>query len=676
MVAATLNLAWRRRVVAALGAATVIGIVVVTLGPESTTRNVYASPELWITTALAALAGTQAFISSTPPNGVMPVILGPSVCFTFAILLSWGLGPAIVAQTLAMAVVTWRLHRPILEMVAALGGYSLSFIAAEAILQLGKPDPAHHHGAVRVTSDAVTVLGAAIAWLVVYSLFAIVVGRLLRPGPQTMPPRDIIIHHVLFRAALLLLSPLLAIAVHMNVGFVFLVFIPLYAVQRMAKLSAQRDLAARQDPLTGLANRDGLKVAFHTMTAAYDADSTGRAAILLADLDEFKHVNDALGHEVGDQLLVAVAQRLARLPLPGGTIARLGGDEFALLTIVHTPAQAGDLANDVIAALSEPISLDGLRVDITASIGTALHTDDEDFAAVMRHADIAMYDAKHSGGAVAAYLPGRHQDSIARLALLTDLRLALEDLDDTQIALHYQPQIDLTTGRVDGVEALLRWLHPVHGLIDTETLIGMAEHSSIMHLLTSRIIDDVVAQVGLWSAHGIHIRASINVSARDLYGDDIVPRLAGLMSRYGVEPSRIQIEITESALMGDPNRAMGTVQRISALGIAISLDDFGTGYSSLQHLRKMPISEIKIDRSFVAGMADNHDDATIVRSTIGLARSLGIRTVAEGVENEYTRTLLIEANCTLIQGWLTASPMPADDVTAWLINERIAYEPS
>jgi len=186
------------------------------------------------------------------------------------------------------------------------------------------------------------------------------------------------------------------------------------------------------------------------------------------------------------------------------------------------------------------------------------------------------------------------------------------------------------------------------------------------------VIDEVVAQVAAWSAEGLDIRASINVSSRDLYGDDVVVHLNGQMTRYAVDPSKIQIEITESALLRDPNRVAGTVTRICALGVSVALDDFGTGYSSLQHLRKLPISEIKIDKSFVAGMANNHDDAAIVRSTVEMARSLGIRTVAEGVETEYTRALLEEAGCTLAQGWLTAHPMPAQDLHGWLDQFRLA----
>jgi diguanylate cyclase (GGDEF)-like protein len=678
VVATTLDLAWRRRLAAGFGVALVAAIVVVAFNTGSAAAA-YETPQLWIMTILAALTGTQAFVSSTPQGNVMPVVLGTSLCFTFAILLSWGLGPAVIAQTGTMIVIAIRLRRSVhpFDIFGALGGYALAFITAEAVLLIAKPDPVHHHTPGRITSDALIVLAAIIAWLITYTLYTIIMSRLARPGPRTMPARDVVVQHILFRAALLMLSPLLAIAVRLNIGFVFLIFIPLWAVERMAKLSAQRDQATRQDPLTGLANRDGLKAAYNALSDVHEPHATGRAAVLLADLDDFKHVNDALGHEVGDQLLIAVARRLSQLPLGAdGAVARLGGDEFALLTTVYGPDDVHRIAIEASAALREPVMLYGLRVDIAASIGTAVDTGEDDFAAIMRHADIAMYDAKHSGVAVTAYQASTHHDSVARLALVNDLRLALEGPDDGQISLYYQPQIDLGTDRVDGVEALLRWHHPVHGAIGTELLLGMVEHSSVMHMLTTRVITDVIQQVGQWTSAGLDIRASINVSARDLYSDELVPMMAGLLKRYAVDPGRIQVEITESALMGDPQRAMGTVNRLSALGIALSLDDFGTGYSSLQHLRRMPISEIKIDRSFVAAMADNHDDAAIVRSTIGLARSLGIRTVAEGVENEYTRALLSDAGCTLIQGWLTAKPMPVRDITPWLMRARVGGSPA
>ncbi len=234
--------------------------------------------------------------------------------------------------------------------------------------------------------------------------------------------------------------------------------------------------------------------------------------------------------------------------------------------------------------------------------------------------------------------------------------------------MHYQPQVSLVTGAVEGVEALLRWRHPQHGAIDTQQLISLAEHTSVMQLVTIRVIDEVVAQLAAWNAAGVRIRAAINVSVRDLYSDTVVTHLAEQLARHRVVADQVQVEITESALLADPVRAAATVAQISALGVPVALDDFGTGYSSLQHLQRLPIAELKIDRSFVAGMADNRDDSAIVRSMIDLARSLGIRTVAEGVETEYTRQLLSAAGCGLIQGWLTARPMPGTEFAPWLAS--------
>jgi diguanylate cyclase (GGDEF)-like protein len=361
--------------------ALVIGVTAVQF--SSISYAVTHHPQLWMMTALAAFAGTQAFISTTPSAGVVPVIVCPTICFTFAILLCWGLGPALVTQLIAVVVVAWRLHRPMREAVGALGQYAVAFVAAQAVLMVGNPDPLHHHSPARVTADALSVVGAVCAWLIVYAFMSLLVARLFLTGSRAMPDRMILSHQVLFKAALLTLSPMLAIAAHLNIGFVPLIFVPLYAVERMAKLSAQRDRAARLDPLSGLANRAGLKVAFHDVSA--DTSGTPRqAALLLADLDEFKHVNDALGHEVGDQLLIAVAQRFADLDLADGAIARLGGDEFAVITSVLDQREAETVAQAMVTALSTPVSLDGLRIDIAASIGVAVQSDDEDFATLMR----------------------------------------------------------------------------------------------------------------------------------------------------------------------------------------------------------------------------------------------------------------------------------------------------
>lgn len=631
-------------------------------------------PQMWLMTALAGVAAWMAFIETATPRRI-PMIICPTICFTFAILLCWGLGPAILAQLLAFTLVAWRLRCPLLEAVESWGQHLVAFVAAGAVLWVGQPDPFERDGPTNVTTDAVAVAGAVGAWLVGFAALELV-NSLVRGS--SLRPTDlgrVVGHQALFKAAMLLLSPVLAVAAHINVGFVPMVFVPLYAVQRMARLSAERDRAARVDPLTGLANRAGLRSGFDQLLAAarppYPPPGAATGLVLLMlDLDRFKNVNDALGHDVGDRLLVAVAGRIATTRPPQATVARLGGDEFAILTTVGHPAQADATAGAVVRSLTEPISLDGLQIDVAASVGIGHHAAGEDFATLLRHADVAMYEAKKLGSSVATYAARGDQHSPQRLHLLTDLRDALVSTADGQLAMHYQPQVSPLTGEPHAVEALLRWRHPRHGYVPTADLLDVAEHSPVMQQLTARVIDDVLGQVAAWQQAGLAVRTSLNVSVRDLYSDALATHLARRLAEHRLPPEQIQVEITESALLADPGRVQATVGQIAALGVTVSLDDFGTGYSSLQHLRRLPIGEIKIDRSFVAGMADNREDAAIVRSIVEMAGTLGIRTVAEGVEREETRLALADAGCTLIQGWITAYPMPPDELAGWLAGRR------
>ncbi|MGY0006725.1 putative bifunctional diguanylate cyclase/phosphodiesterase, partial [Micromonospora sp. I033] len=248
----------------------------------------------------------------------------------------------------------------------------------------------------------------------------------------------------------------------------------------------------------------------------------------------------------------------------------------------------------------------------------------------------------------------------------------LDDLagDPGEITMYYQPQIAIATGEVVGVEALLRWRHPRRGMVDPGELIQVAEQSAVMRLLTRRVVDDVVEQVAKWSAAGVTLRAALNVSVRDLHTGEIADQIADRLARYGVPPDRLQVEITEGALMADPRRVLASISQLHRIGVGIALDDFGTGYSSLQHLRRLPLSEVKVDRSFVLGMADDPDDAAIVRSMIELAGALGLRVVAEGVEDERTWRLLHAAGCDVAQGWFHARPMPAEELVTWLSRYR------
>jgi diguanylate cyclase len=576
-----------------------------------------------------------------------------------AILFGWGLGPAIALRA-AIALVTVARSREQLRRTALNAAQDVLALAAAYSMIKALPGPDVANG------DVAAVVAAVAAWWVVKVGTAALSGQGWRAavGGESLS------------AGAVLLGPVLVVAAGASWVLVPLMTIPLYGVDRLVRRLGEQEQLARLDPLTGLVNRKALVAEIADQAAAHaeraaDGAADRRFALLLLDLDRFKHVNDALGHAVGDRLLVEVGQRLTRTVRPGDLVARLGGDEFAVLAPRLVDAeQARDLAGRVAAALTQPVGLDGLPLDVGGSIGIALYPEQgDDFASLMRHADVAMYDAKHRGDAVAVYAADSDHNSAERLGLLGDLRRVLEN-GGHEIAMYYQPQVEIATGEVVGVEALLRWHHPRRGLVNPEELIKVAEQSAVMRLLTRRVVDDVVEQLAKWSAAGVYLRAAVNVSVRDLHTPQIAEQIADRMARYGLPPARLQLEITEGALMADPRRVLATLARLDRMGVAIALDDFGTGYSSMQHLRRLPLSEVKVDKSFVLGMATDADDAAIVRSVIELAKSLGRRVVAEGVEDERTWRLLHAAGCHVAQGWFFARPLPADKLIDWLDRYR------
>ncbi|OLB77312.1 MAG: GGDEF-domain containing protein [Actinobacteria bacterium 13_2_20CM_2_71_6] len=604
----------------------------------------------WLMAGLALLADVGA--AETGLSGRRPLgPVYPSLCFGFATLLIWGIGPAVLAQSLAVAVASLRQRYRPWRAVFHAGQHALALVVAHLVAG-GAAGPAG-------------TVAAAAGWLAVHHG---IVGTALwlrsgtgrwRPLGGTAPDE------LLSTVALLALAPLLAAAAYRSPAWIPLVLAPLYAVQRMARLSRAYERQVRLDPLTGLLGRRALETGL-----AARVREGGRFALFLLDLDRFKQVNDALGHDVGDRLLIAVGERLAGTVPRADLVARLGGDEFAIVT--GEPASALDIAQ----ALTEPVVLDRLPLDVSGAIGVAAYPDHgTDAATLLRHAEVAMYDAKSRGDAVAPYTAESDHNSPERLSLLADLRRALEAAGTPAapgggITFYYQPQVDIGSGEVIGVEALLRWHHPERGPVDPEELIRVAEHSTVMRLLTRRVVDDVVAQLAQWAMTGVRVRASINVSVRDLHTSEVADRLADRLRYHGVGADQVQLEITEGALMADPRRVLATLRRLDTLGIALSLDDFGTGYSSMQHLRRLPLSEVKIDRSFVLGMAGDPDDEAIVRSIIELAGALGLRVVAEGVEDERTFRMLAASGCHAAQGWFLGRPMPADELLCWLARYR------
>jgi diguanylate cyclase (GGDEF)-like protein len=394
------------------------------------------------------------------------------------------------------------------------------------------------------------------------------------------------------------------------------------------------------------------------------------AGFLLLDLDRFKEVNDTLGHPVGDRLLQFVAHRLTHSVRPGDMVARLGGDEFAvLLPSVKEAAAAREVAARLRAAVSEPIRIDGMSFDIEASVGIALYPGDAaGFELLLQHADVAMYLAKERRSGVERYVADSDRNSPARLALLGDLR---RGLDRGELELHFQPKVYLADRRMAGMEALVRWQHPVRGLMEPHDFIPLIEQSYLMRELTARVMDLALGQASLWWKAGMRVQVSLNLAARDLLDNGLTDIIERGLSRHGLPPDALLLEIDERVLTSEPAHAVATAEALAALGVSLSLDDFGTGYSSLVRLKRLPVSEVKIDSSFVGRLLHSADDMVIVRSIVDLVGALGIRSVAEGVESAEVAAELAAMGCAAAQGWYFSKPLNAASATAWLAEREL-----
>jgi len=420
---------------------------------------------------------------------------------------------------------------------------------------------------------------------------------------------------------------------------------------------------ALYDGLTGLPNRRRLTDRLELqLNAAREAGQP--LALILLDLHRLREINDTLSHEIGDAVLRQVADRLQAGVPEADTVARPGGDEFALLLPATDQAHAMRVAARIQALFDAPLRVNGFSLDMDISVGVALYPEHADAASLlMRRADVAMRQARHSQNGFAVYEATRDPYSERRLHLFGELRQALTQ---DSLALHYQPQVQLANNRVEMVEALLRWEHPVEGAISPSEFIPLAEHTSLIRPLTRWVLDNALAQCSRWEAEGRPLRVAVNLSANNLM-DTPLPELIGeLLATHQVAPKRLLLELTESAYLHEPERALEVVGRLQAMGLHLSIDDFGTGYSSLAYLKRMPVSELKIDKSFVGEMLENESDASIVASTINLAHSLDLRVVAEGVEGEAVLARLVELGCDLAQGYHIARPMPEEALAAWL----------
>jgi len=428
----------------------------------------------------------------------------------------------------------------------------------------------------------------------------------------------------------------------------------------------ENEYQALHDALTDLPNRALFQNKLReTIEAISPMEGGHLVAVMLMDLDHFKEINDTLGHHFGDRLLQQIGPRLSTVLREQDLMARLGGDEFGIvLPDIPDEATAIRIAERILEELEQPLSVEDLQLDVSGSIGIAIYPlHSLSVETLLRRADVAMYAAKESGGGFEVYTPSLDDHSPDRLTLIGQVRPAMEN---HEFALHYQPKVSVKDGRTVGVEALIRWQHRERGLVEPDEFIPMLERTALLRPLTLYVINEALRQAHAWARQGLTLEVAVNLSPRSLLDPQLPDQVAALLSQWSIPPEHLTLELTESFLVADSGRSVGTMALLSEVGITLSIDDFGTGYSSLSHLKRLPIQEIKIDRSFVVNMREDPNDRMIVQATVDLGRNLGLRVVAEGVEDAETMERLVEMGCDMAQGYHLCVPMPGREITRWM----------
>jgi len=589
-----------------------------------------------------------------------------TVSTTFALALTL-VGPLWLAVTVlasAVAVEDVRSRKDPLKLCFNAAQYALTLTSARFVFATMTGTSYAHGSVLDLPAELPAALAAGMAFFLVNNLLAGVVAALALEVPVLGHLRADLRFQLATSGVQLSFAPVVAAAVHLTPWLLPLLLLPIGAIYTSAKLAAQRERESLHDVLTGLPNRSLFRM--RVARACEDTSRDGRGfAVMLVDLDHFKEINDTLGHHVGDDLLRVVAARLSENLRAGDTVARLGGDEFAVLALdILTREAAQDAAQRLLDALEHSFCVSDVRLDVSASMGVALHPDHGDAIDVLlQRADIALYDAKEDRGSCRLYDPKADVHTPERLLLASELR---DGLDRDELFLEHQPKIDLTTGRVVGLEALVRWDHPRHGRLMPGEFLPVVENTGLISPLTLVVLDLALVAVADWRRQGHDVGTSVNLSVRHLTDLLLPQRVGELLERHQVPPSALVLEVTETLIMSDPVRAVQVLGLLRELGVGLAVDDFGTGYSSLAYLRRLHVDELKIDRSFVRHLATDEGDAVIVRSTIELGHNLGLRLVAEGVEDEPTLELLRSWGCDAVQGFHLSRPMAGDAVAGWL----------
>jgi diguanylate cyclase (GGDEF)-like protein len=593
---------------------------------------------------------------------VPSVLAGHGNAATLAMELTYPIGDLLLVGLVVgiIALRSWRIDRG----WACLGTAFALLAAADFLYAVQDAGTAGRPGAVTNVTCLLAVSALAFtAWQVPPS----------RPEPKFASWSVLLVPSGFMFAALVLL-----LVDHMHrlkaLPFSLATVTMLAAIGRMAVafrdargLAEARRLAGTDD-LTALPNRRRFMALTEEAIAASEASGCG-LAVLMLDLDNFKQLNDTLGHHAGDELLRKIGPRLTHALRHLHTVGRLGGDEFAVL--VHpAPGEAAivEIAQEILGALREPFTVSELSLRVTGSLGIATFPDHaRDAAELMRHADIAMYQAKTSRDRYDFYAHERDTHSLERLAIAAELAAALSS---GAIEVHYQPKADARTRRIVGVEALARWRRADGRLAPPSEFVGPAEHAGLSRELTRRVVELALAQLRHWHEAGFELQMAVNTTVADLLDVTFPDEIEAALARHGVPAEALVLEVTESSVLADPDRISAVMQRLCELGVELSLDDFGTGYSSMAHLKALPVAELKIDRSFVSRMCSDATDSAIVYALIQLARKLDIRLVAEGVEDRWTLDALRVLDCDLIQGYLISRPLPAADIESQLESQR------
>jgi diguanylate cyclase (GGDEF)-like protein len=627
---------------------------------------VSAGTPFWVLLTFVVLGELRPVVHSgrTDPHGVIL-----ATAFVFAALLYWGLELALVAVLVATVVGELARRKPLYALLFNVSQYTLSYAAAWIVLGLLGWEASVADPAQMIPAGLLPFLLGAVT----YHLANItIVGTALGlSSPQSVLEAilDDFGYYAWTTGAVLALSPLVVVVLDQHWGLLPLLLLPLNLLHQTAAMSVERERRSLHDDLTGLGNRALL------LTRLQEHVEAGRpVAVCLLDLDRFKEVNDTLGHGVGDEVLRLVAERLRAGVRPDDTVARLGGDEFVLLLEVDTVEEALAIVDRVVAQLQRPYEVGGARLEVDASSGVAMLPDHgSDLEVLLRRADAAMYAAKEAASPTVVFTDDLEHATPSRLELIADLRRGIHQ---GELVVHYQPQVRIADGHPIRLEALVRWNHPEQGLLPPGRFLPLIERTAVMRTLTAEVLEQVLTQLAEWGEVGWSLPVAVNISLHDLADGRLTEQVVEGLHRHRIEPSRLSIEITEQALVGDPNRIHATLEALRRAGIELSLDDFGIGHASLTRLKRLPVSEVKIDRSFVQSFEGRSEDRAIVAAVVELARGLGLRCVAEGVETAQTLAALADLGCDAAQGYHLARPMPAAEAVAWMRDHGLRPAPA